>query len=46
MALLTKAPRGTQDLLPKDSGKLQFVEGSLLGHGQAVWISGNPHPGV
>lgn len=30
MALLTKAPRGTQDLLPKDSGKLQFVEGSLL----------------
>ena len=30
MALLTKAPRGTQDILPKDSGKLQFVEGSLL----------------
>ncbi len=30
MALLTKAPRGTQDVLPGDSSKWQYVESTLL----------------
>lgn len=30
MKLLTKAPRGTQDLLPRDSYKWQFVENLVL----------------
>ena len=30
MALLTKAPRGTQDVLPADSAKWQYVESTLL----------------
>ncbi len=29
MALLTKAPRGTQDILPSQSYKLRFIENSL-----------------
>ena len=30
MALLTKAPRGTQDVLPADSHKWQHVEALLM----------------
>ena len=30
MKLLTKAPRGTQDILPKDSYKWQFIENLVL----------------
>ena len=30
MALLTKAPRGTQDVLPADSHRWQYVENTLL----------------
>ena len=30
MALLTNAPRGTKDILPKDSAKWQYVEKTLL----------------
>ncbi len=30
MAILTTAPRGTRDVLPKDSAKWQYVERSLL----------------
>ncbi|HPR40351.1 MAG TPA: histidine--tRNA ligase, partial [Oscillospiraceae bacterium] len=30
MAILTKAPRGTQDILPDESGKWQYVERTVL----------------
>lgn len=30
MAILTKAPRGTQDILPEESGKWQYVERTVL----------------
>lgn len=30
MALLTKAPRGTQDFLPADTAKLRFIEATAL----------------
>ena len=30
MALLTKAPRGTQDVLPAESHRWQYVENTLL----------------
>lgn len=30
MALLTKRPKGTQDFLPDRTGKLQYLESTLL----------------
>ncbi len=30
MAILTKAPRGTQDILPDESGKWQYIERTVL----------------
>ena len=30
MAIITKAPRGTQDVLPEQSGKWQYIEKTAL----------------
>ena len=30
MALITKAPRGTQDFVPAESAKMRYIEGVLM----------------
>ncbi|MDQ5983982.1 MAG: Histidine--tRNA ligase [Eubacteriales bacterium SKADARSKE-1] len=39
MQLLTKAPRGTQDILPKDSYKWQFIENIMLNQAELFGFS-------
>lgn len=42
MAILTTAPRGTQDILPRETHKWQQVERMALETARTVWFSGTP----
>ena len=39
MQLLTKAPRGTQDILPRDSYKWRFIENIMLNQAERFSFS-------
>ena len=44
MALITKAIKGTKDVLPQDAYKIQYIEAS--GNGRRLWIQRDPYPCV
>ena len=46
MALITKAIKGTKDVLPQDAYKIQYIEATAPGNGRRLWIQRDPYPCV